>query len=100
MTRHNMLKTKNETFAFFGSGVDMLYEEIDRTYHSLLDSYNLIQRRIEEKKAQDRNRPLIQIPRISIPFLGINIGGDPEPAKIETADDSTTAISQTETLEK
>ena len=90
-TKALMLKTKNETFAFFGSSIDMSDEEIDRTYHALLDSYNLVQKKLEEKKLQERSRPLIQIPRISIPFLGINIGGEPEPAKVESKNDSTDA---------
>ena len=99
-TKALMMKTKDETFAFFGSGIDMLDEEIDRTYHSLLDSYNLIQKRLEEKKAQERNRPLIQIPRISIPFLGINIGGDPEPAKTELKSDLTEISNESGSSEK
>ena len=80
-TKALMLKTKNETFAFFGSGIDMVDEEVERLYHSLFESYNQVQKRLEEKKLQERNRPLFQIPRISIPFLGINIGGEPEKAE-------------------
>lgn len=99
-TKALMLKTRNETFAFFGSCIDMPDEEIDRTYHALLDSYNLAQKKLEEKKAQERNRPLIQIPRISIPFLGINIGGEPEPAKAEAKTDSADVVSGSGTPEK
>ena len=97
-TKALMLKTKNETFAFFGSGIDMADEEIDRTYHALLDSYNEAQKRLEEKKALEKGRPLIQLPRISIPFLGINIGGEPE--KAEAATDSTDVKAESDHSEK
>ena len=91
-TKSLMIKSGRETFAFFGSGIDLTDQQIESTYHSLLDSYNLIQKQKEEKKALERNRPLfqlpkIELPRINIPFLGINIGDKPEEAKIESAND-------------
>ena len=99
-TKALMIKAHNETFAFFGSGIDMTDEEIDRTYHSLLGSYNQAQKRLEERRAQERNRPLIQLPRISIPFLGINIGVDPEPVKVESKDNSNNAITESNSSEQ
>ena len=92
-----MIKAGNETFAFFGSGIDLEDQQIDTTYHALLNSYNEIQKRIEERKAAEKGRPLIQfpkieIPRISIPFLGINIGGDNKPAESEAEKEATEII--------
>lgn len=96
-TKALMIKTNRETFAFFGSGIDISDEEIDQTYHYLLDNYNEFQKRLDEKKDQERNRPLIQLPkielpRISIPFLGINIGGPSEPEKIEEKNENTDVV--------
>ena len=101
-TKALMIKAGRETFAFFGSGIDMTDEEIDITYRGLLDSYNLLQKQKEEQKALDKGRPLIQLPKIelpkiSIPFLGINIGGaQKEPEKAEATKDSTVEITKTE----
>ena len=66
-TKALFMKIGRESFAFYGSGIDMTDEEIDAAYHALLDSYNTIQRIKDEQKSAEKNRPLFQMPNIQLP---------------------------------
>lgn len=97
-TKALMIKAGRETYAFFGNGIDLTDQQIDETYHALLESYNLLQQQKEEKKKLNVGRPLIQLPKIempkiNIPFLGIKIGGEQaETEKVESSDSTSEAL--------
>ena len=93
------IKINRESFVFFGSGIDISDEEIDTTYHALLEAYNQLQKLKEEKKAQPFFQfpkiqlPNIQLPKIELPKLELPIkiqspfvfgSKDKEPAPEET----------------
>ena len=60
------IQVGRDTYAFFGNNIDLSNEQLEFTYKTLLNAYNEMQQRKDAKLADNKNRPLFQLPQINL----------------------------------
>ena len=68
-----MICTKERVYVLYGAGVDASDEEVKNAYQNLIIIYNQIQSKKDALKEEQKNKPILQFPRINVQLPNIEI---------------------------